>query len=186
MTKKDFIKRIIISSILTVIAIALIITFLVFLFIKYTKPNEDNTSVKSGIVTDVNRGGKNEGIIVEISNGERLQLVYPSFSSELFSKIGYDFKELCELLEGESIEYRRMDRLPWITEIYAKDIQINNNELTNKQITLSHIGIVIIGIMMLAIPVSADVEYMKKQYSLYKKAEKKRIRKARQSLKKSV
>ena len=183
MTKKNFIRRIIISSVLTSIAIALIITFCVCLFIQYTKPNGDNTSISGGSVADVYHGGKKKGVIVEMSNGDQLQLVYPNFSGELYSAIGYDLDELCELLEGEKIEYRRMDRLPWVTEIHVNDIVINNTELTNKQIIVSRIAIVIIGLIMLAFPICGDITYIKKQYRYYKKSEKKRARKARRSLK---
>ena len=181
MTKKNFIRRIIISSVLTAIAIALIITFCVCLFIQYTKPNGDNTSISGGSVADVYHGGKKKGVIVEMSNGDQLQLVYPNFSGELYSAIGYDLDELCELLEGEEIEYRRMDRLPWVTEIHINDIVINNTELTNKQIVATRICIVIIGLIMLAFPISGDVVYVKSKYKQYKKAEKKRTRKARRS-----
>ena len=183
MTKKNFIRQIIISSVLTAIAIALIITFCVCLFIQYTKPNGDNTSISGGSVADVYHGGKKKGVIVEMSNGDQLQLVYPNFSGELYSAIGYDLDELCELLEGEEIEYRRMDRLPWVTEIHVNDIVINNNELTNKQIIVSRIAIVIIGLIMLAFPICGDITYIKKQYRYYKKSEKKRAKKARRSLK---
>ena len=178
MTKKDFLRRIIISSILTAIAIALIITFCICLFIQYTEPNEDNTSISGGTVTDVYHGGKNKGVIVEMSNTDQLQLVYPNFSSELYSAIGYDLDELCELLKGKEIEYRRMNRLPWVTEIYVDDIVINNTKLTNKQITVSRIAIVIIEIIMLAFPICGDVAYVQKQHKHYKKAEKRRARKA--------
>ena len=47
MTKKDYIWQIIISSILVVIAIALIITFCVLMFAKYSYPSEENTSMAS-------------------------------------------------------------------------------------------------------------------------------------------
>ena len=183
MTKKDFIRRIVISSILTAIAIALIITFCVCLFIQYTKPNDDNTSISSGTVADVYHGGKKKGVIVELSNGDRLQLVYPNFSNELYSEIGYDLDELCELIEGKKIEYRRMDMLPWIVEIHIDDTVIDNHLLTAKQITVSRIGIVIVGLIMLAFPIGGDIAYIKKQYRCYKKAEKKRARKARRSSK---
>ena len=56
MTKKNFIRRIIISSVLTAITIALIITFCVCWFIQYTKPNGDNTSISGGSVADVYHG----------------------------------------------------------------------------------------------------------------------------------
>lgn len=179
MTKKDFMRRVIISFALTAIAIALIITFFICVFIQYAKPNGDNTSISSGTVADIYHGGKNMGVIVEMSNGDRLQLVYPNFSDELYSAIGYDLDELCDLLEGEEIVYRRMNRLPWVTEIYADDIVINNGELTNKQIILSHIAIAITGLITLAFPICTDIAYIQKQYKHYKKAEKKRVRRAR-------
>ncbi len=186
MTKNDFIRRIIISSIVTAIAIALISTFCVFSFIQYTNPNEENTSISSGAVADVYHGGKHKGIIVEMSNGDQLQLVYPSYySSELYSAIGYDLDDLCELLEGEETEYRRMDRLPWVVEIYVDDIVIDNNVLTVKQIIVSRIAIVILGAIMLAFPIAGEIAYIKSKYKLYKKAKKKRERKARRSLKKA-
>ena len=181
MTKKNFIRRIIISSVLTAIAIALIITFCVLMFAKYSYPSEENTSMASDTVADVYYAVGVDVVIVEMSNGDQLQLVYPNFSGELYSAIGYDLDELCELLEGEEIEYRRMDHLPWIVEIYVDDIVINNTELTNKQIIVSRIAIVIIGLIMLAFPICGDVAYIKKQYRCYKKSEKKRARKARRS-----
>ena len=181
MTKKNFIRRIIISSVLTAIAIALIITFCVCSFIQYTKPNGDNTSISGGSVADVYHGGKKNGVIVEMSNGDQFQLVYPNFAKELYATIGYDLDELCDLLKGKEIRYLRMDHIPWIVEIYVDDIVINNNELTNKQIIVSRIAIVIIGLIMLAFPICGDITYIKKQYRYYKKSEKKRARKARRS-----
>ena len=183
MTKKDFIRQIILSSVLTAIAIALIITLCLYLFVQYTKPNEDNTSISSGTVVDIYFASGKQVVIVKMSNGDQLQLVNPYFPDKLYSAIGYDLDELCELLEGEEIEYRLMDRLPWVTEIYVDDIVINNNELTNKQIIVSRIAIVIIGLIMLAFPICGDITYIKKQYRYYKKSEKKRARKARRSLK---
>ena len=183
MTKKNFIRRIIISSVLTAIAIALIITFCVLMFVKYSYPSEENTSMASDTVADVYYRVGADVVIIEMSEGKKFQLVYPNFQSELYSTIGYDLDELCELLEGEEIEYRRMDRLPWVTEIHVNDIVINNNELTNKQIIVSRIAIAIIGLITLAFPICGDITYIKKQYRCYKKSEKKRARKARRSLK---
>ena len=179
MTKKDFIRRIIISSILTAIAIALIITFCVLMFAKYSYPSEENTSMASDTVADVYYGKK--VVIVEMSNGDQFQLVYPNFAKELYATIGYDLDELCDLLKGKEIRYLRMDHLPWIVEIYVEDIVMNNTELTNKQIVATRIGIVIIGLIMLAFPICGDVAYIKKQYRCYKKSEEKRARKARRS-----
>ena len=183
MTKKDFIRRIIISSILTAIAIALIITFCVLMFVEYSYPSEENTSMASDTVADVYYAVGADVVIVEMSEGKKFQLVYPNFQSELYSTIGYDFDELYNLLKGKEIEYRRMNKLPWITEMYVDDIVIDNNILTVKQINATRIGIVILGVIMLAFPISGDVVYVKSKYKQYKKAEKKRTRKARRSSK---
>ena len=185
MTKSEFKCRIIISSLLSIIAIVLILAFCCLLFIQYTKPNEKNTSVSSGTAIDVYHGGRHKGVIVEMSNGDQFQLVYPHFSGELYSTIGYDLEELCELLEGENIEYRRMNRLPWIVEIYVDDTVIDNNILTAKQIVVSRVTIIILGTIMLSFPIAGEVAYIKSKYRLYKKAGKKRARKARESLKKT-
>ena len=181
MTKKDFILRIVISSILTTIAIALIITFCVLMFAKYSNPREENTSMASDTVADVYYVSGKKVVIVEMSNGDEFQLVCPNFQKELYATIGYDLDELCNLLKGKEIRYLRMDHLPWIVEIYVEDIVINNTELTNKQIVATRICIVIIGLIMLAFPICGDVAYIKKQYRCYKKSEKKRARKARRN-----
>ena len=103
MTKKDFTRRIVISSILTAIAIALIITFCVLMFVKYSYPSEENTSMASDTVADVYYAVGADVVIVEMSEGEKFQLVYPNFQSELYSTIGYDLDELCDLLKGKEI-----------------------------------------------------------------------------------
>ena len=185
MTKKDFIWRIVISAILTAIAITLIITFCVFMFAKYSYPSEENTSMASDTVADVYYATGIKAVMVEMSNGDQFQLEYPNFPKELYSTIGYDLDELCELLEGEKIEYRRMNKLPWIVEIYINETVIDNNVLTVKQMTVTRIAIVIIGFIMLAFPIAGEVLYIKGKHKLYKKAEKKRARKARQNLKKT-
>ena len=183
MTKKDYIRRIVISSILTAIAIALIITFCVLMFAKYSYPSEENTSMSSDIVADVYYASGKKVVIVEMSNGDQFQLVYPNFAKELYATIGYDLDELCDLLKGKEIRYLQMDHLPWIVEIYVDDIVIDNNVLTAKQMSVTRIAIVIIGLIMLAFPICGDITYIKKQYRYYKKSEKKRARKARRSLK---
>ena len=183
MEKKDLVWRIVISSILTTIAIALIITFCVLMFAKYSYPSEENTSMASDTVADVYYASGKKVVIVEMSNGDQFQLVYPNFAKELYATIGYDLDELCDLLKGKEIRYLRMDHLPWIVEIYVEDIVMNNTELTNKQIIVSRIAIVIIGLIMLAFPICGDITYIKNQYRYYKKSEKKRARKARRSLK---
>ena len=179
--KKDFILRIVISSILTTIAIALIITFCVLMFAKYSNPREENTSMASDTVADVYYASGKKVVIVEMSNGDQFLLVYPNFAKELYATIGYDLDELCNLQIGKEIRYLRMDHLPWIVEIYVDDIVIDNNVLTAKQMFATRIAIIIIGLIMLAFPICGDVAYIKKQYRCYKKSEKKRARKARRS-----
>ena len=186
MTKKVFRRHIIISSLLTVIAIALILIFCISMFNRYSKPSEKNTSIESGAVAEVYYAVGKNVVIVEMSNGDQFQLVYPNFARELFSTIGYDLDELDELLKDNEIEYRRMSELPWIVEIYVDGLTINNNELTEKQIVATRIGIVILGIIMLVFSISGDVIYLKNKYKQYKKAEKKRVRKERRRLEKTT
>ena len=186
MTKSVFGRHVLISSLLTAIAIAIIVTFCILMFDKYSYTSGENTSTEIGTVSDVYYATGIKAVMVEMSDGNRFQLEYPNFPKELYSKIGYDHDELCELLKGKEIEYRRMDRLPWIVEIRVGDVLIDNNELTNKQITATRIGIVIIGLLMLAFPIAGDFSYLKNKYRLYQKAEKKIKRKAQRELKKTI
>ena len=186
MTKSVFVRHVLISSLLTAIAIAIIVTFCILMFDKYSYTSGENTSTEIGTVSDVYYATGIKAVMVEMSDGNRFQLEYPNFPKELYSKIGYDLDELCELLKGKEIEYRRMDRLPWIVEIRVGDVLIDNNELTNKQITATRICIVIIGLLMLAFPIAGDFSYLKNKYRLYQKAEKKIKRKAQRELKKTI
>lgn len=182
MTKSEFKKHIIVSSLLTVVAIAVIISFCVIMFDKYSKPSEDNTSVSSGTVADVYYASGKDVIIVEMSDGEQFQLVCPWLPKDLYNAIGYDLNQLAELLEGQKVEYRKMDKLPWVVEIYINDIVIDNNKMTSEEIDTTYVGIVIIGLIMLAFPVCGEVAYINK---IYKKAEKKRVRSAKRKESKS-
>lgn len=184
MTKSEFKKHIIVSSLLTVVAIAVIISFCVIMFDKYSKPSEDNTSVSSGTVAEVYYARGNR-VIVEMSDGEQFQLVCPWLPKDLYNAIGYDLDQLAELLEGQKVEYRKMDKLPWVVEIYINDIVIDNNRMTSEEIDTAYVGIVIIGLIMLAFPVCGEVEYIKAKHKIYKKAEKKRVRSAKRKESKS-
>ncbi|MBE6591469.1 MAG: hypothetical protein E7646_05455 [Ruminococcaceae bacterium] len=179
MTKSEFKKHIIVSSLLTVVAIAVIISFCVIMFDKYSKPSEDNTSVLSGTVADVYYASGKDVTIVEMSDGEQFHLVCPWLPKDLYNAIGYDLDQLAELLEGQKVEYRKMDKLPWVVEIYINDIVIDNNKMTSEEIDTAYVGIVIIGLIMLAFPVCGEVEYIKAKHKIYKKAEKKRVRSAK-------
>ena len=178
MTKSEFKKHIIVSSLLTVVAIAVIISFCVIMFDKYSKPSEDNTSVSSGTVAEVYYASGNR-VIVEMSDGEQFQLVCPWLPKDLYNAIGYDLNQLAELLEGQKVEYRKMDKLPWVVEIYINDIVIDNNKMTSEEIDTTYVCIVIIGLIMLAFPVCGEVAYIKAKHKIYKKAEKERVRSAK-------
>ena len=181
MTKSEFKKHIIVSSLLTVVAIAVIISFCVIMFDKYSKPSDDNTSVSSGTVADVYYSTRTKDIVLEMSDGEQLHLVYPWRAKDLYKAIGYDLDQLVELLEGKNVKYRKMDKLPWVVEIHINDIVIDNNKMTCEEIDTTYVGIVIIGLIMLAFPVCGEVAYIKAKYKIYKKAEKKRIRKIKRN-----
>ena len=181
MTKSDFRKHIIISSLLATIVIAGIIAFCVMMFDKYQKPNQENTSIEIGTVSDVYYASGKDVVIVEMSNEEKYQLVCPWSPKDLYNSIGYDLDQLAELLEGQTVEYRKMDKLTWIVEMHINDVVIDNNEMTCEQIDTTYVGIVIVGLIMLAFPICGEIAYMKAKYKIYKKAEKKRIKKAKRN-----
>ena len=185
MTKSEFKKHIIVSSLLTVVAIAVIISFCVIMFDKYSKPSEENTSISSGTVADVYYASGRKEVVLEMSDGEQFLLVCPWLPKDLYNAIGYDLDQLAELLEGQKVEYRKMDNLPWVVEIYINDIVIDNNKMTSEEIDTTYVGIVIIGLIMLAFPVCGEVAYIKAKHKIYKKAEKKRVRSARRKESKS-
>ena len=185
MPRKFFRRQLVVSSLLTVIAVVAIVVFCIAMFNKYTLPNENNTSLVAGTVTDVYYGTPRGGVTVVMSNGDSLRFVYPTGAWELYSAIGYDLGELVDLLEGKSIEYRRMDRLPWVVEIYADDIKIDNTELTTKQMEATWVGIVVVGLIGVALVIGGDVVYLTSKYKFYRKAIKKQERKAKRELRKA-
>lgn len=164
---------------LTAIVIAVIISFCVIMFDQYSKPSEDNTSISSGVVADVYYASGRDLVIVEMSDGEQFQLVYTWRPTVLYNAIGYNIDQLAEILEGKNVEYCKMDKLPWVVEIYSDDIVINNNKMTSKKINEAHAGIVLIGIIMLAFSICVEVEYINAKQKIYRKAENKRARSAK-------
>ena len=185
MTKSEFKKHIIVSSLLTVVAISVIISFCVIMFDKYSKPTEENTSISSGTVTDVYYATGIKEIVLEMSDGEQFHLVCPWLPQNLYNAIGYDLDQLAELLEGQNVEYRKMDKLPWVVEIYINDIVIDNNKMTSEEIVTTRVCIVILGLIMLAFPICGEVACIKGKYKIYRKAEKKRVRSAKRKANKS-
>ena len=186
MTKSEFRKHIIISSLLATVVIAGIILFCITMFDKYSKPNEENTSIEIDTVADVYYATRTKDIVLEMSDGEQLHLVYPWRAKDLYNAIGYDLDQLAELLEGKNVKYRKMDKLPWVLEIYINDIVIDNHKMTCEEIDTTYVGIVIIGLIMLAFPICEEVAYIKAKYKIYKKAEKKRIKKAKRTQKQAI
>lgn len=184
MTKESFRKHIVIASVITIITAIVITGFCIIMFQEYALPNENNTSVISGTVTDVYYT-RRSGVVVDVSNGDSLRLVYPRSIHELYSAIGYDVDGLADLLEGKTIECRRMNRVPWALEIYVDDIKIDNNKLTTDQIGFTQKGIVILGLLMLTFLIGGDIIYLKAKHQYYIKAKRKQERKARRELKKA-
>ena len=164
---------------LTAIVIAVIISFCVIMFDKYSKPSDENTSISSGTVADVYYASGKDVVIVKMSDGEQFQLVCPWFPKDLYEEIGYNLDQLAEILEGKNVEYRKMDKLPWVVEIYIDDIVIDNNKMTFEEIDTTYVGIVIIGLIMLAFPICGEAAYIKAKHKIYRKAEKKRARSAK-------
>ncbi len=184
LTKQTFRKHVLSSSILMAIAIVAIIVFGVVMFEKYSIPNENNTSVMSATVTDVYYGGSHyRDIEIAISNDKPLILVAPYSVSHLCDTIGYDVDQLAQLLEGKTIEYRRMNDLSWIVEINVGDTKIDNSKLTIQQMIITRVAIVILGLLMLAFSINGYVVYLKAKYKRYLKAKKKQERKEKRKLK---
>jgi hypothetical protein len=182
--KQTFRKQIVFSSILTAIAVVAIVVFCVCMFKRYSPPTVNNTSVISGTVTEVYYGGSHyRDIEIAISNDKPLILVAPYSVSHLCDTIGYDVDQLAQLLEGKTIEYRRMNGLPWIVEINVGDTKIDNNKLSIQQMVVTRVAIVIPGLLMLVISISCYVVYLKAKYKRYLKAKKKQERKEKRKLK---
>ena len=184
MTKSVLIKHIIISTVLTLTAIALVIGFCTAMFQKYSPPTPQNTVWVHGTVTDVYHGVPSGDVAIVISNGDTFYLAHPWGTRNLYATIGYDVGELADLLEGKEIECLQPKQLPWAIEIRMGNLVIDNHKLTSKQIIGTRVSIIVIGLLMLALIIVGDTLYLKRNYNIYKKAEKKRIRKAKQKLKK--
>ncbi len=183
MTKQAFTNRIIFSSILTAIAIVLIVAFSVTMFGRYAPPNEKNTISTSGTVSEVYHAVPKGEVVVSLSNGEKLKLVYPMGIQNLYSTIGYDIDELADLLEGQVIQCRRMEHLPWAVEITVGDTKLDNIKLTAQQMVVTRVAIVIVGAIMLALCVGGEAVYLKAKYQAYRKIKRKQERKAKRALK---
>lgn len=182
--RQAFKKRIVFSSILTVIAIVAMIVFSVIMFQRYGPPNESNTTVITGTVTEVYHAVPRDEVVLKMSDGVLLKLVYPTGIYELESALGYDVGQLARLLEGEAVQCRIMEYWPWVVEISAGDIKIDNYALTVQQAKVSRMGIIIVGFIVLALTAGVEAMYLKTQYDRYRKAEKKRQRKEKRELKK--
>ena len=183
MTKVSFLRHAIISITVTVLLIAFAIVFFsVFTYYKYPMPNEENTTVKSGTVKEVYYMVGRDTVGVELSDGNVLIFVYPFFAREFYSHIGYNLDELCDLLEGKSIEYRQMNTTDWVLEIYVDDAVIDNVKLTEEQLIATWVGAVIISILMLALIICFEYLYLHPKYKSYRQYERKRLKKVMREL----
>ena len=185
MTKDTFRKCIIISSVLFFAALVVILGFCAVMFHWYELPNENNTFLVSGTVTEVYYAVPRDKIVIALENEEKLELVYPWGYQNLCSSIGYDVSQLADLLEGEKVTCRRMDHLSWAVEIYVGDTVVDNIELTGHQMIVTRVGIVILGMLMVAFLIAGDVSYLKEQYKHYLKTKKKQARKDKRRLRRS-
>ena len=186
MTKVSFLRHAIISIAVTVLLIAFAIVFFsVFTYYKYPMPNEENTTVKSGTVKEVYYMVGRDTVGVELSDGNVLIFVYPFFAWEFYSHIGYNLDELCDLLEGKSIEYRQMNTTDWVLEIYVDDAVIDNVKLTEEQLIATWVGAVIISILMLALIICFEYLYLHPKYKSYRQYERKRLKKVMRELQKA-
>ena len=113
-----------------------------------------------------------------------MRLVYPWGIQNFYTTIGYDLEQLADLLEGEDIECRRMNDLPWAVEICIDDITIDNYTLTREQMLLTRSGIVVLGLIMLAFVICGDVMYLQTKYKSYLQEKRKLARKAKRESKK--
>lgn len=181
LNKRTFIRQILLSSFLMFIIIAAIAGLSVMLLQLYAPPSESNTVAVTGTVTEVYFARSKGGVVV-LSSGEQLQLVYPAGS--LYSAVGYDVRQLADLLEGKDIQCRRMARLPWIVEIHAGDATIDNLEATVEQMAFTRAGIVVLGLILLVISIGCDVTYLQAKYQCYLKEQKKQKKRRKRDLKK--
>ena len=69
MTKSVFGRHVLISSLLTAIAIAIIVTFCILMFDKYSYTSGENTSTEIGTVSDVYYATGIKAVMVEMSDG---------------------------------------------------------------------------------------------------------------------
>ena len=184
MEKDAFRKCIVISSVLSLAALVVILGFCAVMFHWYELPNEHNTFLVSGTVTEVYYTSPRGGIIIAFENEEELELVYPWGIQNLYSSIGYDDLQLADLLEGEKVTCRRMDHVPWAVEIHVGDTVIDNSELTGHQMVATRVGIVILGLLMVAFLIAGVATYLKEQYKHCLKTKKKQARKEKRKLRK--
>ena len=122
--------------------------------------------------------------MLTVSKGEPVRLVYPWGIQNFYTTIGYDLEQLADLLEGEDIECRRMNDLPWAVEICIDDITIDNYTLTREHMLLTRSGIVVLGLIMLAFVICGDVMYLQTKYKSYLQEKRKLARKAKRESKK--
>lgn len=179
MEKKIFLRQVIVSSILMLIILAAGIWFYSYYGLYQNAPiSEETTSVKTGKVTDVYHGVPSGKIVVVFDNGDSLHFARHEWRlKEFYSNIGYDVDALADLLIGNTVEYQRMDRVPWIVKISIGETVIDNTKLTNEINEESLWGCAILCIIVYAMAIGCDVVYLRSKYARYKGLERKRRKK---------
>ena len=158
--------------------------FVYLVFYKYAPPTDNTTTLARSTVKEVYYHYKLGEICIVTTDGAEYRLTSPNKgTTQLRQEIGYSTEQLAALLEGSEIQYRYMDRLPWITHIYIGNTVIDNTKLTNDAIITSNIGTAVICFIGLAFPVCGYVYYLRAKYARYKGLERKRRKKERRAQK---
>ncbi len=179
MTRKKYRLKIFISSVAAGMVMVAIVFLCAYLHDVYESPDDSNTYISQGTVKDIyyQHNRSSCWIVMTFDSGEKLEFAPASSRSELYENIGYDDEELASLLQGDSIEYRRMKRCPWIISISAGDIVVDCKQATASACMEARVGIMILGTIMLVFPVWGEIIYVRNIKQLYERAEKKRLRK---------
>ncbi len=161
MTNQENKKKIVISLLIFLSVIIITVLFCVREIYEYELPNEENTSLEKGRVVDIYRGSKSSFETILFENGEKLYLVSPDYNIKLFASLGITEQDFQSLVIGQEIEYRRMQRQPYIVELKTSDRNFNNEEMTVRYIKSVYIGLALIGIFIIIIAFAAEIEYLK-------------------------
>ncbi len=181
--KKVFLKQVVVSTILFLMAVSCIVGLYVYIvFYQYSPPTDNTTTLARGTVKEVYYHSKLGDVCIVMTNEAEYRLTSPNKgTAQLRKEIGYSTEQLATLLEGNEIQYRYMDRLSWITQIYIGNTVIDNTKLTNDTIVTCNIATAVICLIGLAFPVCGYVYYLRTKYARYQGAERKRKKKEKRA-----